>query len=194
MTEPQKSNRQVVLEAITELCARGQTASRASVKRMTGLKESIIDERIKDLKAQNMIRCDVPGFYEPVDQSPDRILSVTNLPLGRVKIELGDELLSLSPREADNLAESLAGRLLRYQGSAQAPKPAADTAQMFCVTKAAMVHLHRQHWPSIERDLSNAASNGLVRAKAGSRGWDEDTALAWARANKKLRQSIHGSR
>ncbi len=107
----ERTNRQIVLETITELCERGQSASRASVVRLSGLKATIVDERIKDLKAQNLIRCDVPGFYEPVDQTVDRPVSTTSMPFGRLKIEIGDFLVELTPREAVRLAEQVAGQL-----------------------------------------------------------------------------------
>lgn len=53
--------------------------------------------------------------------------------------------------------------------------------------RAALVSAHRNEWPTIERDLQDAAQNGLAAAaKAGSRGWLVESALAWAKANNKL--------
>ena len=56
----------------------------------------------------------------------------------------------------------------------------------FSMTKAAMVEQHKHHWPTIERDMTDASSNELASAKAGARGWIESDALMWARANNKL--------
>ena len=55
----------------------------------------------------------------------------------------------------------------------------------FNMTKAAMVAQHKHQWPTIERDMNDASTNGLAAAKAGLRGWHEPDALEWARANNK---------
>ena len=53
--------------------------------------------------------------------------------------------------------------------------------------KAALIAAHVHEWPTIERDIADANTNGLAAAaKAGARGWLEDAALMWARANGKL--------
>lgn len=186
-----KTHRQRVLETITELCESGQFANRTSVVRLSGLKRTSVDDSIKDLKELNLIRCDVPGFYEPVDQTVDRPLSITSQAFGRHKLEIGDHLIVFTPREAVKIAEYFAGLLFSVRMFSQptaAPAPSASSEQpKFSVSKSAMIHLHQHQWPTIEGDMANATSNGLVRAKTGSRGWDEAAALAWARANKKIR-------
>lgn len=113
-TQAHRTNKQRVLHAVSTLCEHNQLASRQSVIRITGLSKTTVDERIKDLKAEGLIRCDVPGFYEPVDHSVDRMVSVTNMPHGRVKVEIGDSLLVLTPREAFELAKFLAGMLFAF--------------------------------------------------------------------------------
>lgn len=63
----------------------------------------------------------------------------------------------------------------------------ASTAPVVPFKKAALVAAHVHEWPTIESDISDAATNGLAAtAKAGARGWREDAALIWARANGKL--------
>ena len=69
--------------------------------------------------------------------------------------------------------------------SAAGSSPPANSPR-FSMTKAAMISQHRHHWPSIEGDMGDAKRNGLHVTKAGARGWFEDVALAWARANNKL--------
>ncbi|WP_138515379.1 hypothetical protein [Rhodoferax bucti] len=60
------------------------------------------------------------------------------------------------------------------------------TGPKFSMTKASMLEQHKHQWRTIERDMTDASTNGLDAAKAGKRGWDENAALAWARANNKL--------
>ena len=74
------------------------------------------------------------------------------------------------------------------------PAPVAEVALMepndanphFSMTKAAMLTNHKHERPTLERDITDASTNGLAAAKAGPRGWYETDAMAWARANNKL--------
>lgn len=73
----------------------------------------------------------------------------------------------------------------------QAAAPVADESASKAVVvpfkKAALIAAHVHEWPTIERDIADANTNGLAAAaKAGVRGWFEDAALIWARANGKL--------
>lgn len=75
------------------------------------------------------------------------------------------------------------------QAEAHAPvvTESASNAPVVPFKKAALVAAHVHEWPTIESDISDAATNGLAAtAKAGARGWREDAALIWARANGKL--------
>ena len=63
----------------------------------------------------------------------------------------------------------------------------ASNAPVVPFKKAALIAAHVHEWPSIERDIADANTNGLAAAaKAGARGWKEEAALVWARANGKL--------
>lgn len=115
--EQTRTSRQIVLQAIVTICEHNAYANRASVTRLSGLSQVIVDDHIKKLKADDVIRMDVPGFYYPVDQSVDRRVSTTGLPLGRVKIEVGDELLELNPRELLTLAKQVCGVLIAFGSS-----------------------------------------------------------------------------
>jgi hypothetical protein len=55
--------------------------------------------------------------------------------------------------------------------------------------RAALVASHERDWPTIDRDLRDAHTNGLHEAAhAGTRGyWNEQAALGWAQARNKLR-------
>lgn len=110
----QRTNRAIVLQAIVDLCEHNQAASRARIADITGMKLSTLDERIFDLKAAGLIRSPAMGIFEPIDQSPDRPVSTTSMPFGKTKIEVGDEILTLTPREAFALAKALGGHLLAF--------------------------------------------------------------------------------
>lgn len=63
----------------------------------------------------------------------------------------------------------------------------ASNAPVVPFKKAALIAAHMHEWPTIERDISDANTNGLAAAaKAGERGWFEPGALNWARAKGKL--------
>lgn len=56
--------------------------------------------------------------------------------------------------------------------------------------RAALIHANFPRWESIERDLKDAAANGLTdRAKAGHGHWWEGLALAWAEEKGKLKDT-----
>lgn len=76
-----------------------------------------------------------------------------------------------------------------HQCTQEVPAPAnsASSAPAVPFTKAALVAAHTHEWPTINRDIADAAENGLATAaKAGARGWNEAKALNWARARGKL--------
>ena len=83
--------------------------------------------------------------------------------------------------------------MVRCLPGPQAAAPAAGVAEgasravVVPFKKAALVAAHVHEWPTNERDIADANTNGLAgAAKAGARGWKEDAALVWARANGKL--------
>lgn len=54
-------------------------------------------------------------------------------------------------------------------------------------TRKGLLEAHGHEWPTLERDLRDAAVNGLAKAaKAGARGWLNSKALDWARSKGKL--------
>ena len=101
---------QIVLEAVRELHGLGQVATRETVQMMTGLRLAIVDDRLKHLVAEDMIRRAGRGVYVLV-LTPDaaRQISQTRLPDGTVVLDIGDEVLHLSPTEARTLGGMLAG-------------------------------------------------------------------------------------
>lgn len=115
------SNKQLVLETIHELYDQGLPVTRESIARATGLRMVSIDESLKSLKAQELIWAPERGVFRPVEMHPPaRPISKTILPNGLVKLEIGDEVLTLTPKENRMLAELQAGaaaQLAAIEGS-----------------------------------------------------------------------------
>ena len=105
-----RTYRQQVLEAVRDLHDQGLTITRASLIRATGLKTVTVDECLKDLKRKELIWSPERGVFRPTESHPPaRPMSKTILPNGLVKIEIGDEVLTLTPKENRMLAELQGG-------------------------------------------------------------------------------------
>jgi hypothetical protein len=107
--------RDLILQAVIDLNEHSQLCSRKRIAEVTGLKMTIVDDHLDRLRSQGQIRLAGHSHYEPMDLTPDRPVSTTSLPLGRLKIEVGDDLIAdLTPREALALAKQLAGLLIAF--------------------------------------------------------------------------------
>lgn len=106
----EKSSTERVYEAVRELRELDQMANRVTVADLTGLKLTIVDDRLRALVDDGRLRRLIRGNYEVVNlYAPARAMSFTVLNDGRVKIEIGDAFLDLTPVEARRLARSMAG-------------------------------------------------------------------------------------
>lgn len=104
------SSTQVVLEAVRELHEQEQVVTRETVAEMTGLKLSIVDDRLGALLDDGKVRRVLRGVYVPEElHPPARPISKTVLPDGTALYEIGDEVLRLTPREDRTLAFLTAG-------------------------------------------------------------------------------------
>jgi hypothetical protein len=98
-----------------DLRDRGRLITRQSLSELLRLRMTIIDDHVKRMKDNGEIRMAVPGVYELLDEAPpDRAISATFLPNGRVKVEVGDDLLDLSMRECQALGMATAGVFLQF--------------------------------------------------------------------------------
>ncbi len=113
-TQPKTSMRDVVYKCVVDLCEHNQCASRARIVALTGYKMSSVDGCVDSLREDGLIRTVFPGAYEPVDLTEDRPISSTVMSRGRVKLEVGDVVLDLTPRESLALAKLFAGTLLAF--------------------------------------------------------------------------------
>ncbi|MFC7410882.1 hypothetical protein [Hydrogenophaga atypica] len=128
MTDPKpRTSRQIVLQSILDLAEHSQPASRQRLLEITGLTYGAVDVALKDLRTEGLIRCVANGYYEPIDQDIDRSVSTTSLPHGRLKVEIGDDVIAdLTPREALALAKQLAGLLFAFGAFSWALMPPAQ--------------------------------------------------------------------
>lgn len=102
--------KQVVLEAVHALYNQGLPITRESITRASGIKLNTVDDALKALKEDKLIWAPERGVYRPVAvHPPARPISKTILPGGLVKLEIGDEVLTLTPQENRMLAELQAG-------------------------------------------------------------------------------------
>ena len=110
---------QRALDAVRDLHAAGQIATREAVSELTGDRLSVVDDRLRVLADDKFIRRLARGAYMPMEQHPPpRVISKTLLPDGTVKYEIGDEVLTLTPAEDRALSSLSAGAGLWRAGSA----------------------------------------------------------------------------
>jgi hypothetical protein len=110
LKQQQVPSTQRIFDAVCELHALEQAATRETVAELTGLKLAIIDDRLGFLANEGRVKRVLRGLYVPVEQHPPaRPMSKTILPDGMVKIEVGDQVLELTPREDRTLAMLQAG-------------------------------------------------------------------------------------
>ena len=109
------NNAALIYQTILDLTHRNRVCTRQMIESITGLKLTIIDDHIKCMVEKGKLRRVVNGVVEPVLESPhDRAVSVTFLPQGGVKLEIGDYCLDLTLREARAIGTATAGIGLQY--------------------------------------------------------------------------------
>ena len=102
----------LVFEAIRQINDAGGEPTRERIVAMTGLKPTTVDDRIKVLRGEGMIsphkQC-----YRPLHQHvAAQAVSCTAMADGVLKIEKGDQLMTLVPAEARELGSLLQGKAL----------------------------------------------------------------------------------
>lgn len=111
---PSRSSTQIVLQAVQDLHAQEQIVTRETLTEVTGLKLAIVDDRLAALVDDMVIRRVQRGVYVPAEQHPPaRVISKVLLPDGTVKIDIGDQVLTLTPREDRMLAALQAGVMMQ---------------------------------------------------------------------------------
>ncbi len=111
----QRTTKQQILDAIQDLHNAEQMVTREALQEVTGLKLSIVDDRTAVLVDEGLVIRKGRGVFVPaVQHPPARPISKTLMPDGTVKIEIGDTVLDLTPREDRLLASIQAGAAIQY--------------------------------------------------------------------------------
>lgn len=101
---------QRVYEAVRDLREVDQIATRETVAELTGLKMSVVDDRLRALVDDNKLKRLLRGVYELVETFPEpRPIYCGILHSGMVKMEVGENVLTLTPSEARRAARALGG-------------------------------------------------------------------------------------
>lgn len=133
---------QIVLDAIKDLHDREQVVTREALSEVTGLKLTIVDNCLKSLVNDHLIvRANRGVFVPTVQHPPARAISKTVLPDGRVKIEVGDVVLELTPKEDRALAGLMSGaggQLVAIEAGHQITQIAGDMAHRLRRLEAAV--------------------------------------------------------
>ena len=117
MAAIQRTTKQQILDAVHDLHNTEQMVTREALQVVTGLKLTIIDDRLATLVDDGLLVRMKRGVFVPaVLHPPARPISKTVTPGGLVKIEIGDVVLDLTPREDRMLAGIQAGAALQFIG------------------------------------------------------------------------------
>lgn len=115
MAAIQRTTKQQIFDAVHDLYNKEQPATREALQAVTGLTLTIIDDRLATLADDGYLERPIRGVYVPVIKHPPaRPISKSILPGGMVKIEIGDEVLSLTPCEDRTLASLQAGVAVEF--------------------------------------------------------------------------------
>lgn len=106
-----KSSRDQVYDAILELSDSETPAKAQDISRVTGLAMPIVYDSIKALKQRGRIYSDNGTFFVCGEYQPAQPVYHTAMPDGIIKLEKGDQILTLNPREARALAKTMGGVL-----------------------------------------------------------------------------------
>ncbi|WP_088957245.1 hypothetical protein [Variovorax sp. HW608] len=110
-----KNSSQIVLDAVNEQHAAQKIATRETLEVATGLKRSVLDDRLAVLVDRGEIWRVKAGVFMPAPTfAPPRAVSVTMLPGGATKVEIGDHCLELTPAEARMLAKTIRGHAQEF--------------------------------------------------------------------------------
>ena len=107
---PAITSTQRIFDAVRDLREVDQIATRETVAELTGLKMAIVDDRLRALVDDGKLKRLLRGVYELVETFPEpRPIYCGILHSGMVKLELGEDVLTLTPSEARRTARALGG-------------------------------------------------------------------------------------
>ena len=99
-----------IYTAVQELRELGQEATRHTIAQLTGLKMTVVDDRLRALVDDGRLRRLLRGVYELVEVFPPPRTTYAGITQsGMVKVEVGDDVWTLTPSEARRVARVLGG-------------------------------------------------------------------------------------
>ncbi|PTT39841.1 hypothetical protein DBR23_10055 [Acidovorax sp. HMWF018] len=130
--EPTKRDRfangHLIWDTIIELRNSERRINRRALADLTGLKPGIVDDHVERFIEKDQLRRAGNGELEVIEQFPaTRPFSKTVLPDGLVRLEIGSDMLELTPGEARVIAREFAGHLQEL-----AQTDAANRAVVLC--------------------------------------------------------------
>lgn len=110
-----RTTAQIIWDTIQDLHQQDQVVTRDQLSVLTGLKMSIVDDHVSRLIENGRVRRLRAGVFVPVAPMPDpRPVSMTMMPGGVSKMEIGDFCVDLWPTERRMLASLLVGDAVQY--------------------------------------------------------------------------------
>lgn len=160
-----RTNADIVMDAVTDLHNLEQIVTRETLAETTGLKLTVVDDRVSYLIDHGLVVRRQRGVFVPATQHPPaRLISKTTLPDGTVSIEIGDDhVLTLTPKEARQLASDLAGQHQQFAAIWMGKENEQDIATLFLELRQA-----KRDIKALKHALSNkpGAQLGLAYAEA----------------------------
>lgn len=106
---------EVIYSAALDLYQNQQPITRDTLTRATGYQLHIIDDRIKHMIDNGLLYRIEKGVYGVIYRHPNaRVISKTILDTGAIKIEIGDDVLTLTPHEATMLGRLFMGEAMSF--------------------------------------------------------------------------------
>lgn len=110
MATIERTSSETIYQACVGLRNEGRLITRQVLVKITGLRMGIVDDHVTRMVDNDKLRRVASGVLEVVDQFPaDRAISKTRMPDGTVIIEVGDDVLKLTPSEAQKVGADLMG-------------------------------------------------------------------------------------
>lgn len=126
----EKSSRETIWDTICDLHSKGQVASRTLLVDLTGLKFGVVDDHCSAMIEDMELLRIAPGVFEPMPQYRQaEAVSTTMLPNNILKVEIGDKVMDLVPKEYRALGQLMAGYGMEFS-NIQSGREAAKIATM----------------------------------------------------------------
>lgn len=129
--EEKATTGQLVWETIVGLTNEERSITRQVLREVTGLSYEVIDDHIKRLETAGKVFKVGKGLIEIVPMyPPERVQSLTPLPNGKVKWEMGDIYAEFTPPEARRHAMMFTGFARQFEDIEASNKALIRTAEL----------------------------------------------------------------